>query len=106
KMEARIFFAMGLVLFILGIYVLTQLVWHVEVEGNERIPYDDIIAVAEQQGIHPFQWKFKLDEPEVLSRTLTHSLPGAAWVGVEIKGTRIRIKVVEQTLPVPKQLMT
>jgi similar to stage IV sporulation protein len=105
KMEARLFFVMGLVLFILGIYVLSQLVWRVDVEGNERISYDDIMAVAEQQGIHTFQWKFKLQEPEVLSRAFTHALPGAAWVGVEVKGTRVRIQVVEQTLPEPKPLM-
>lgn len=105
KMEARIFFTVGLVLFILGIYVLSQLVWQVDVEGNERIAYDDIMLVAEQQGIYPFQWKFRLQEPEVLSRTLTHALPGAAWIGVEVKGTRIRIKVVEQTVPEPKPLM-
>jgi similar to stage IV sporulation protein len=105
KMEARLFFTMGLVLFILGIYVLSQLVWRVDVEGNERISYDDIMTVAAQQGIYPFQWKFRLQETEVLSRALTHALPGAAWVGVEVKGTRIRIKVVEQTIPEPKPLM-
>lgn len=105
KMEARIFFAVGLVLFILGIYVLSQLVWRVEVEGNERISYDDIMMVAQQEGIYPFQWKFRLQEPEALSRALTYALPGAAWIGVEVKGTRISIKVVEQTVPAPKPLM-
>lgn len=105
KMEARIFFAVGLVLFILGIYVLSQLVWQVNIEGNERIPYDDIMKEAKEQGIYPFQWKFKLQEPEVISRTLTQALPGAAWIGVEVKGTRIHIKVVEQTVPEPRPLM-
>ncbi len=105
KMEARLFFAVGIVLFILGIYVLSQLVWRVDVEGNERIPYDDIMLEAKQQGIYPFQWKFRLQEPETLSRTLTQALPGAAWIGVDVKGTRIRIRVVEQTVPDPKPLM-
>jgi similar to stage IV sporulation protein len=106
KMEARLMFTMGLVVFILGLYVLAQLVWRVDVEGNERISYDDIIAVAEKQGIHPFQWKFKLPDSAALSRAMMHDLPGAAWVGVEVKGTRVHIKVVEQTIPDAKPLMT
>lgn len=104
KMEARLFFTMGLILFILGIYVLSQLVWRVDVEGNEQITYDEIIVAAKDQGIYPFQWKFRLQESEILSRTLTQALPGAAWIGVDVKGTRILIKVVEQTVPEPKVL--
>jgi similar to stage IV sporulation protein len=104
RMEARLFFSAGLVFFILGIYILSQIVWQVDVEGNERITYEDIIVTAEQQGIYPYQWKFRMKEPEVLSRALTHALPGAAWIGVEIKGTRVRIKVVEQTVPESKPL--
>jgi len=103
-MEARLFFTMGLILFILGIYVLSQLVWRVDVEGNEQITYDEIIVAAKDQGIYPFQWKFRLQESEILSRTLTQALPGAAWIGVDVKGTRILIKVVEQTVPEPKVL--
>jgi similar to stage IV sporulation protein len=106
KMEARLLFTMGLVLFVLGLYVLTQLVWRVDVEGNERIAYDQIIAAAEKQGIRPLQWKFKLPESAALSRDMMHDLPGAAWVGVEVKGTRVHIKVVEQTIPDAKPLMT
>lgn len=105
KMESRLLFTMGFVIFILGIYMLAQLVWRVDVEGNERISYDAIIAAAEKHGIHPFQWKFKLDEPQSLSRALMHELPSAAWIGVEVKGTRVNIRVVEQTIPDKKPLM-
>jgi similar to stage IV sporulation protein len=105
KMETRLFFVAGLLCFILGIYLLSQVVWKVEVTGNERIDYDQVIVAAEEIGIRPFQWKFRLQEPQVLSRQLTQSLDGAAWIGVEIYGTRVKIRIIEQTVPENKPLM-
>ncbi|MGF7032002.1 hypothetical protein J2T17_002921 [Paenibacillus mucilaginosus] len=105
KLERRKFFAFGLLGFIIGVYLLSSMVWKVSVEGNERIQTDQILTAAKAQGIRPMQWKFKLKEPVELSRGLQGQLPGASWVGVEIQGTHIIIKVVEATIPEPKALM-
>ena len=106
RAESRLFFAAGMVLFVFGVYMLSQLVWKVEVAGNERISGEQVIAAAEKIGIRRFQWKFRLAEPVRLSEELTRALPGAAWVGVEIRGTAVRIRVVEQALPDPRPLMS
>jgi similar to stage IV sporulation protein len=89
----------GIAAFIISLYVLTSLVWQVTVDGNDRIASSDILQAASKQGIHKFQWKFKLDKTEDLSRAIQQQLPSAAWVGVEIRGTHITIKVVEATIP-------
>lgn len=106
RLESRLFFATGFVCFILSIYLLSQVIWKVEVRGNNAITDDAVIAAARHVGIHPLTWKFKLPEPQALSRALVNRLEGAAWVGVEVKGTRVLIQVVEQTRPDQPKLLT
>ena len=106
RLEMRLFFVGGFAVFIAGLYVFSQMVWQVQIEGNERISYDQVVKAAEQQGIRRMQWKFKLEEPSLLSQRLTQALPGAAWVGVDISGTQVRIQVVEQAVPEQRELMS
>lgn len=95
----RMFFAAGFAGFVFGLWLLGQVVWTVEVTGAERIPESRVRAAAAGLGLRPLSWKFGLDEPGALSRRLTALLPGAAWVGVDVQGTRVFIRVVEQTFP-------
>ncbi|MFB0845512.1 sporulation protein YqfD [Paenibacillus oleatilyticus] len=99
KLEKRKFFALGVLAFVIGIYVLSSLVWHVRVEGNEKLSKEQILQAAKQEGVYKLQWKFRLKDPAELSRALQQDLPGTAWVGVEISGTHVIIKVVESTVP-------
>ncbi|MBD0379109.1 sporulation protein YqfD [Paenibacillus sedimenti] len=99
RLGRRKLFLGGIAAFIVALYVLTSLVWQVSVEGNERIRKDEILQAAAKQGIHTFQWKFRLKKTEELSREIQGMLPNAAWVGVEIRGTHLIIKVVEATIP-------
>lgn len=105
KVARRKFFAIGLLLFVVGLYMLSSFVWHISVEGNERIPSHAVLEAARKFGIYPLQWKPRLHDPDTLSRELLSQLPGAAWVGVDIEGTRVRIKVVESARPDPRELM-
>ncbi|MED4602655.1 sporulation protein YqfD [Paenibacillus validus] len=105
KLERRKFFAIGLLGFVIGIYLLSQLVLQVRVEGNETIQTEQILQAAKQQGVYRLQWKFKLKEPSELSRAMQSQLPAAAWIGVEVRGTHVVIKVVEATIPEKPPLM-
>lgn len=106
KLGGRKFLAGGLLLFIIGLFVMSSVVWQVKVEGNEKLSTSEIIEVAKLQGIHPFQWKFRLGDPDTLSRKLHKRLPDAAWVGIETHGTQITIKVVEATIPEERKLLS
>ncbi|MEK8129664.1 sporulation protein YqfD [Paenibacillus filicis] len=105
KLEKRKFFAAGLLGFVIGIYLLSSLVWQVKVEGNETIQADRILQAAREEGVFRMQWKFRLREPSELSRGLQSRLPEAAWIGVEVRGTHVLVKVVEAKIPVKPPLM-
>lgn len=99
KMWKRKGFIIGFALFLAAVIGLSSLVWDVEVKGNELIPVEDVLQVAKQEGVYPFQWIFRLPEQDKLSASMTRKLPGASWVGVTRSGTRITIQLVESTRP-------
>lgn len=88
----------GVIFFIAGLYILTSLVWEVHVEGNEQISEEKILQAAKKHGLYPFQWSFKLDEPDELAESILSELPGVSWITVRKEGTQVYIKVVESTL--------
>lgn len=95
----RKWFAAGAVAFVIGLYMLSQVVWEVRVEGNERIPEERILAEAARTGLHPLQWKWRLASPGLLADELSRALPDAAWVGVEMTGGKALVRIVEAVLP-------
>ncbi|TBL67606.1 sporulation protein YqfD [Paenibacillus thalictri] len=104
KLGKRKFFVAGLIGFVIGIYMLSSVIWQVRVEGNATMATEAILQAAKQTGIYQLQWKYRLKDPDVLARQLQSALPDAAWVGVEIHGTHVVIKVVESKLPDQKPL--
>ncbi|GAA4858280.1 sporulation protein YqfD [Paenibacillus vulneris] len=105
KLEKRKIFAIGIIGFVIGLYMLSSVIWQVRVEGNELISTQQVLEAAKEQGIYKLQWKYRLKNPDVMSRAMQSKLPGTAWVGVEVHGTHIIIKVVEATVPDKQPLL-
>ncbi|WP_243735198.1 sporulation protein YqfD [Paenibacillus turpanensis] len=105
KLLRRKVLAFGVLAFLIGLYTLSSVVWQVTVSGTDKIPEEDVLLAAKANGIHSLQWKFRLDEPDVLAKRLQTALPGTSWVGVEVTGTRVHIKVIEATIPEKKPLL-
>ncbi|WP_438433356.1 sporulation protein YqfD [Gorillibacterium sp. sgz500922] len=99
-------FLLGAAGFLIGLFLLTSLVWRVEVTGTEKLANETVLAAARQEGIYLHQWTFRLKGLDELARGLLARLPDATWVGVERKGTTIRIRVVETTRPEDKPLVS
>lgn len=95
----RKFFLIGFAFFMLGLYMLSSLVWSIEVKGNVRIPTEQVLAAAKEQGIYPFQWTFRLRDPDVIAKAMHLKLKEASWIGVNWEGTRVAIQVIEATKP-------
>lgn len=106
RLWKRKLFTAGLLLFGVTLLLLSSMVWSVKVEGNQYIASDDILVAARQEGVFPFQWIWRMDEPDKLARKMTSRLPGLSWVGVQRTGTSITIQVVEADRPEGKPLLS
>ncbi|WNS43774.1 sporulation protein YqfD [Paenibacillus sp. MMS20-IR301] len=104
RLWKRKFFAAGLLIFGIGLLLLSSMVWEVKVEGNTRIASEDILEAARQEGVYPFQWIWRMEESDKLSRELTTLVPGLTWAGFHRTGTSITIQVVEADRPEDKPL--
>lgn len=99
RLGKRKWFAVGTAVFFITLYILSSLIWKVDIEAPEGIASETIAQAARQHGIHPMQWKYRLKDPEILSKQLMDSIPDSAWVGVDIQGTVVQIKVIARTIP-------
>ncbi len=104
KLIHRKAFLLGGMCCLASVWICSSLIWQISIVGNEKLSTQEILSAAASQGIHRFQWKFRLGDPNQLSRELHIQLPGAAWVGVEIRGTHVMIQVVEASLTEMKSL--
>ncbi|GAB2703335.1 sporulation protein YqfD [Paenibacillus thermoaerophilus] len=95
RWRRRSFFIAGAVLFLIGLQVLSQIVWKVDVTGQDKVSEERVLEAARSQGLYPRQWKFRLPDPEVLSDRIQRALPEASWVGVTFTGTRATVQIVE-----------
>ncbi|WP_410514466.1 sporulation protein YqfD [Paenibacillus sp. BR2-3] len=104
RLLKRKFFAAGLLLFGIGLVLLSSMVWSVDVEGNKRLAAEDVLDAARQEGVFPFQWIWRMDSPDKLSRELTARLPGVSWIGIQRTGTAVKIQIVEAVQPEKRAL--
>ncbi|WP_168735992.1 sporulation protein YqfD [Cohnella fermenti] len=104
RFSRRKTFAAGFFGFIVALYILSTLVWHVDAEGTATITEDQILAAARAEGVYPFQWSFRLGETSELADRIAQRLPNASWVGIEKQGTKIGITVVESSRPEDSKL--
>ncbi len=101
QLRRRKLLTAGGLLFVITLYVMASFVWFIEINGTARIPEAEIRKVLANEGLEPWVWKRNLDLNE-LGKSLTNQISGLAWAGLEMRGTRIIVRVVEKVLPNPK----
>lgn len=99
KFKKRVGLIIALFLFIVIVYLLSTLVWTIEVEGNNKIENEIIYQNLNELGIHRGQFIAKLPEQEYIQKQLQAKLLDVSWVGVKVEGTRLKITIVEKTMP-------
>jgi similar to stage IV sporulation protein len=95
----RKFFVAGGLMFVIALVLLTSMVWKIEVTGTEKITNQEVLQIAQQIGVRQGQFKFRMPPLDDIKKIMVQNLEGAAWVGVEITGTKVKFEIVERVMP-------
>ncbi|GAE26975.1 stage IV sporulation protein [Halalkalibacter wakoensis JCM 9140] len=99
RILARSGFVGGLAAFLVIMFILSNMVWGVEIKGASPQVEHELRQVVTEMGIKRGAFQFSLPSVELIQRDVTELVQGATWVGVRQKGTTFEFEVVEQQLP-------
>lgn len=106
RYKARKAFVFGAVLFVVAFYVLISFIWSIELSGNKKIESQFILERLESYGVKPGAIKFGIDTDKIVNYMMM-DMKELAWIGVSIKGTKVKVEVAERVEPpdlVPKEI--
>lgn len=89
----------GAVLFFLLLYMLSSVIWKVEVTGTENIPEDFVLQVAHDLGLKSGAFKSNFKDLQYVQKQLQDRIEDASWVGVNMNGVVVKITIVEKVKP-------
>lgn len=98
RLQRRKTLAVGAIIFLATLYILSSFVWFIDVKGNRALGTREILQAAEKAGLARGipKWRFAASEVE---KAIREQLPAVSWTGVYIKGTRVIIEIAEKTVP-------
>ena len=94
RYKKRKIFVIGLIAILLIIFGTSNFVWNIEVVGNEKINKDELIQELKEQGLEIGTPKRKINKNEIIN-TIRLKRNDVSWVGINIKGTNVTVKIVE-----------
>lgn len=89
--------ALGSILFLLSMYILTSFIWVIEVKGNEDLKASQVKELASQWGLKPGAVIKKIDVDKI-ETAMQDAHPKLAWVGINIQGIKVTIEISEKVL--------
>ena len=93
--KRRKWFFFGLGALLIFIYILSSYVWMIEIHGLNKIDEQTVVENLGYVGLRVGVRKSKVDKRDIENRMLIR-MPELTWMGIEIKGTKAFVTVVEK----------
>lgn len=98
KYRLRIGFAVGVVFFVVSLYILSTFIWNIEVVGNEALTDKEILCALEELGLKEGVKRSSLDQEQLRTR-LALKIDKIAWASVNIEGVKATVNISESKPP-------
>ena len=90
----RTFYGAGVAAFFVILFVMSQFIWNITLEGNYRFTDDTLLHYLDSQDIRYGILKSRID-CDSLEESIRSQYPEIIWVSARVSGTRLMIKVKE-----------
>lgn len=94
RYKKRKIFAIFLMIILVTIWISSKYVWNIEIVVKDNIPLENISEDLEELGIAKGILKSKIDTEKVINE-LRIKRDDIAWVGIDLKGTNIKVNIVK-----------
>lgn len=98
RLKRRKVLLAGVVFFVAAVYLLSSVVWRVEVNVQNEVLKNSVLKDLEQWGLKPGVFKYNLDKKYFLDKIL-HNYKNVSWAEIEIRGSRVIVELVERDMP-------
>ena len=98
KYRLRIGFAVGMVFFVISLFILSTFVWNIEVVGNNELSDREILSALEELGLEEGVKRSSIDQ-ELLRTRLALKIDKIAWASVNIEGVKVTVNISESKPP-------
>ncbi len=92
--KRRAFFYLTCVTLLLMI-ISSTFIFNISINGNKKVTDEEIKDALKKAGVYVGKNRMFIDEKKA-GNTIRTAIYDIAWVGVEVKGTRVNVKVVEK----------
>lgn len=89
----------GILLCLLTIFVLSNMVWSIEIKGANPATEHRIMQELNKLGVKKGKLQFFIKDVESIQRDLTDTISEITWIGVVLNGTSYHFEVVEKNEP-------
>lgn len=98
KVWKRKGFLIGSFVFLLCLFILSNMVWGIEIEGASPQVEHQLNQSISEIGIKKGALQFFLPAPQDIQTIITDEIADATWIGVEKRGTTYHFQVVEKEI--------
>lgn len=96
--KKRKILAASIVIFLSSIWLMSKFLWNISFEGEYRHTEEQLLSFLKEQGIYAGCATESISCPD-LEAELRKEYPDIGWVSVELKGTRLFVRLKETTQP-------
>lgn len=100
RLRRRSMLTVGAVTFCLLLYLLSSLIWTVDVVGTRQLDPAQVRREAASAGLYPGNLRSLVNGKDVADR-LMREMPGIALAEVDFRGTQASIRIYERVSPEP-----
>ncbi|SFL66370.1 sporulation protein YqfD [Salibacterium qingdaonense] len=95
----RVGMAAGLGIFVLTLFLLSKMIWNVDIQGASPPLEKELEKHLEEMGVKPGGFQFLVPDVDTLQTMLMEEVEGTTWIGLHQHGTSFEFEVAEQSLP-------
>ena len=95
RLRSRPVLTVGLLLAVVLAFFLQSFVWFLRVEGNERVPEEEILRALWEEGVRFGTWGPSIDSEDLKNRILNR-IPALCWLAVNREGGVVTVLAAER----------